>query len=74
MITWRPIAELPDELKDGRTLLVWGPPGFHTEAAWSPTRYGNGGDLIEPGFIWDGGALMSEVTHFSEINAPEGMG
>lgn len=60
MITWRPIAELPDELKDGREVLLWDEDGAETciwhGAAWMHTA---------------GGVFVYDATHFAEINAPE---
>lgn len=70
MITWRPIAELPDELKDGRInswedlLLakgryVWIGRQRH-DGTW--LEVGRGRKPDKP----------RVPTHFAEINAPEG--
>jgi hypothetical protein len=62
MITWRPISELPDELKDGREVLLW-------EAG--DAIVGQFGANDE----WMIGLDVAVVpTHFAEINGPEGQG
>jgi hypothetical protein len=47
MITWTPIAQLPDELKDGREVLLWDadePEGYRaTTATFSSLEGGLGG-------------------------------
>ncbi|WP_443019134.1 helix-turn-helix domain-containing protein [Sphingomonas sp.] len=57
-IPWRPIAELPDALKDGREVLVWD--------AWPYVASWEGGDWRIQDWI-----PVGEPTHFAEINAPE---
>lgn len=80
MIDWRPIDAIPDELKDGRWLLL---SGGHIDYGWD-------GDseppavvaqflpraLPEPSwqFAWyDSGYYgeYREPTHFAELNLPE---
>lgn len=67
MITWRPIAELPDELKDGREVLLWD--GDRADVgSWAIERWWDNG----PGWNDTGeGAPLLDVTHFAEINAPD---
>lgn len=72
MITWTPIEQLPDELKDGRTIFLWtgtSKDGFHIEASWHETRWTPAGEKV-PGWVDDGGAIMCEVNHFAEITPP----
>lgn len=64
MIAWRPIAELPDELKDGRNVLLC-------------ERYDNGSSRIDicswiasMGWVDSGSEVFDEVTHFAEITPP----
>jgi len=64
-IDWIPIAEMPDALKDGREVLLWGDTGANV-ASW---RYGG----WDNGFASeiDGSPFMVEsVIHFAEINPP----
>lgn len=71
MITWTPIDQLPEALKDGRPLLLHLPPGKNfdggaIEGWWfsSPKEIDDGWETIVGG--------LGEPTHFAEINAPEG--
>lgn len=66
MIYWRPIADLPDDLKDGRKVLLWEPSGADV-GCWSDTRYPSDG----AGWVETQEFLpMDGVTHYAEINAP----
>ena len=62
MITWRPIAELPDELKDGREVMAWCSTDEPQIVHWNELRR-----------YWqnDEGQIIDDLTHFAEINAPE---
>lgn len=66
-ISWKLIDELPEACKDGRRVLLWD--GYDADVGrWSETRWWNEG----PG--WNdtsGGGPLNDITHFSEINAPE---
>lgn len=62
-INWRPIADLPEELKDGRTFLVgWVGKSSAIQAAW------RGGGLQRAGVTIN---FTLPPTHFCEINPPE---
>lgn len=67
-ISWRPIGDLPEHLKDGREVLVWD--GFCADVVtWLPgPRWGSEGD----GWIetTEGGPIDG-VTHFADIVGPE---
>lgn len=60
MICWRPIAQLPDALKDGREVLLWAGDIGASEIA---CRNGN---------LWVNrdGATIHSASHFAEINSP----
>jgi hypothetical protein len=59
MIPWRPIAELPDELKDGRKVLLW-KERWAFVGEWDDK---NGWTDQE----WD---RIANPTHFAEITPP----
>jgi hypothetical protein len=68
MIAWRPIAELPDELKDGRNVLLWDgdePAGYEVVVASFSDMGGGEGDWRNDEFV-----QITNPTHFAEINAP----
>jgi hypothetical protein len=68
MIPWRPIAELPDALKDGREVLVW---THHPLIVFWSAFYGTAG-----GGTWesDGGTIEhNSITRFAEIQPPDGV-
>jgi len=76
MITWRPIAELPDELKDGREVHLRSDHDFDRVGSWGKFHMRWDGPFSPPEFGWmdcDGEHIASP-THFAEINAPEGQG
>jgi hypothetical protein len=76
MIDWKPIAELPDELKDGRDLDLW------VNGARAPNCFWAAGEDWEfDGFVpqWQqrfaeavdcSFALDGAPTHYAEINGP----
>jgi hypothetical protein len=72
MITWRPIAQLPDELKDGREVLLWEEDGAATVAIW--IDYDPDGYVPEGPFAsWSderGPLGFLTITHFAEITPP----
>ncbi len=65
-VDWRQIEELPEKLKDGRSVLLWD--GDYLELGeWSKeTWYGSPGwvDLYV-------GNPIEGVTHFAEVSPPE---
>lgn len=65
MIPWRPIAELPDELKDGREVLL-ALESSSTVAWWN----GSLECWTDIGLAGLAGLEGMEPTHFAEINAP----
>ena len=65
MITWTPIDQIPEELKDGRPVLLW-IEGRPLTASWDRDRW----DLIEGGEYAASLAVYGVITHFAEINAP----
>ncbi|RSV15673.1 hypothetical protein CA235_07420 [Sphingomonas sp. ABOLF] len=75
MIPWRPIAELPDALKDGQEVLLWETvvEGRAEFAVWSPS-----GPAFMPASyhlahgVWCDreGATIHGITHFAEITSP----
>lgn len=70
MIAWKPIAELPDELKDGRQVLCW-IEGYDAEVlTWG--RSFLDGRSVECWCDKEDGIGHLTVSHFAEINAPEG--
>lgn len=60
MITWTPIADMPDELKDGREVLVSSAEHGALLASW----------LVDMWVDTIGGNPFRDATHYSEINAP----
>lgn len=77
MIAWRPIAEMPESLKDGREVLLWhdeGPPqspGAEV-GTWNSDHHWSQDDDEAPGY-WEAlyeCAAIAGVTHFAEINPP----
>lgn len=66
-IDWRPIAELPEALKDGREVLVWGDESADV-ATWQQRAHFGQGD---PGWQDTGvGGELTDITHFAEISPP----
>jgi hypothetical protein len=73
MITWTPIAQLPDELKDGREVLLWTEFGASV-CSWSDNVFAH--DEAEQ--RGERGAWQDEqqpmgyiaITHFAEITPP----
>ncbi len=65
---WRPIADLPDELKDGRRVLVWIDDVGPEVCTWG--RHYLGGELVEQWADSQEALGHLTVTHFTEINAP----
>lgn len=67
MIQWTPISEMPDELRDGRRLLLWGEfegNGYFVVAQWFPE-----GDYWESD---DDYQYQNRCfTHYCEITQPE---
>lgn len=61
MIPWRPIAELPDGLKDGRDVLLWSTFGA-ASCKW------NSG--VRDWCFTQNGLTVWGVTHFAEITPP----
>ena len=71
MIDWTPISDMPDDLKDGREVLMWINAGF------------SGGDpfaqicMYDIRYNWQGWidttehADMGEPTHYCEITPPK---
>lgn len=76
MITWTPIAEMPERCKDGREVLLHFPNGGYSFVGnWdSESQCFEYPGLAHQGFMsvqFD----IKELTHFSEINPPaEGEG
>ncbi len=75
MIDWRPIADIPDALKDGREVLLWevAVEGRAEIAAWSPA----GPAHMPPAYqlangVWSDreGYTIRGVTHFADIGSP----
>lgn len=56
-IDWIPTGNMPDDLKDGRPLLLWDGEQARTGCA------------IGDAWFWIGD-LFNEPTHFAEINPP----
>lgn len=68
MIPWRPIAELPDELKDGRQVLLWDadePAGYAAVVASFSALGGSLGCWRNDEFL-----PLQNPTHFAEITQP----
>lgn len=70
MIPWRPIAELPESLKDGRRVLLWHPDPDYSEcgaaiAEWMPKLMNE-----PPGWYDAVGLHRIHPTHFAEISGP----
>ena len=64
MITWLPISELPDALKDGREVLVWDVESGAMVAEWVL-------HMSDPA-AWKDVVGLNPLTptHFAEINPP----
>lgn len=75
MIPWRPIAELPDELKDGREVLLWDDGvevvrwGTH-HPLWDLDKYGSTPPGPEQAWLDNDGMAIHHATHFAEITPP----
>jgi hypothetical protein len=68
MITWTPIGQLPDELKDGREVLLWDadePEGYRATTATFSSLEGGLGGWRNDEFI-----KVENPTHFAEITPP----
>ncbi len=65
MIPWRPIAELPDALKDGRAVLFHFPPGLDGARLSCMAGYWWGAEWRLPT-----GSGIDGASHFAEINPP----
>lgn len=71
MITWTPTDQMPDELRDGRDVLLWDN-GHCTVGAWRRTLEawllsdGLGGFACDE--LGDGYCI--QPTHFAEITPP----
>lgn len=66
MIDWRPIEEIPDELKDGRQVLLWDGVFGAQVARWQ--RFWDTGFASEI----DGDPIaVEDATHFAEISPPD---
>lgn len=66
-VEWIPIAEMPEEFKDGREVLLWR--GFSAVEKWTSfaRRY------QDDAWGWSGGQEADDcapATHFAEINPP----
>lgn len=65
MMDWKPIADMPEELKDGDTYLL---AGWWFEARW----YVVGCRVLAAGqIIADDGSRVRGVTDYAEITPPE---
>lgn len=72
-LDWKPIAALPDALKDGRQVLIWEDHGGATVCTWKGGRVAsfNGWDTGFASEI-DGSPLMCEFpAMFAEIVPPD---
>jgi hypothetical protein len=68
MIDWKPIAEMPEDRKDGREMLLWD--GTSADVGvWASERWWEEG----PGWneTTEGGPL-NDITHYADINPPVG--
>ncbi len=65
MITWTPIAQLPDELKDGREVLLWSDDP-RIKGAIQVDWVGTGWAEVMEGRLLDD----IDFTHFAEITPP----
>lgn len=71
MLNWKPIAELPDALKDGRQVLIWEDHGGATACTWRAEGLLSGWDTGFASEI-DGCPLLCEFpTHYAEVNPPD---
>ncbi len=64
MIAWKPVAEMPEEMKDGRSVLFWSEVTGWIILEW---HRGRRGWFDEMDRQWD----LSTFTHFCPINPPE---
>ncbi|MEC3912185.1 hypothetical protein U5A82_17400 [Sphingobium sp. CR2-8] len=73
-IDWRPIAELPDNLKDGREVLLWETvAGIGAEiASWSPSAMWKPLAVRNKEGVWcdRAGFTIRGITHYAEIGPP----
>lgn len=74
---WRPISEMPQELRDGRAVLLWAPDYSDEPALWRWSEATSAWHT-DCGSMEDGPSddpdLCSGPTHFREIEAPGGEG
>lgn len=72
IIEWLPIADLPDEFKDGRQVLLWCGESGADVGTWSSDSHWSDED-IQAGGYWEAlyeCAKITGVTHFAEITPP----
>lgn len=68
MQEWRPIKEIPSELKDGRQVLLW--EGQVIACRWSVANIVQGWDSGFASEV-DGEPIMVEfATHYNEVTPP----
>ncbi|QEH82010.1 hypothetical protein EIK56_25235 [Sphingomonas sp. C8-2] len=68
-ITWRPIASMPEDRKDGRTMLLWSSDAAALgQWAVNPPGRPNGWQGWEDPEQWH---EIAEVTHWEDIDPPE---
>lgn len=66
-IRWKPIATMPEDRKDGRSMLVWTPSGA-VVASWEADVW----DQEGPGWVEQQERMRVEyVTHWADILPPE---
>lgn len=64
-ILWIAISELPEELKDGREVLLWDGDSADV-CTWTVRNWDGEQSWIDTGV----GGPITDVTHYCEINAP----
>lgn len=75
-IDWKPIADMPENRRDGRPVLLWSRYGQAVIASFEDERWSTGRfSEYDPSGGYEPSSFVpeeiGEVTHYADINPPE---